>query len=50
MVKWLGTTKADGAPGLCLIKIDTNPKYWKQNVLTLTPKGEMLADLIVKHL
>ena len=50
MVKWLGATKADGSPGLCLIKIDINPKYWKQNVLTLTPKGEMLADLIVQHL
>jgi len=50
MVKWLGAKKADGSPGLCLIKIDTNPKYWKQNVLTLTPKGEMLADLIVQHL
>ncbi len=50
MVKWLGPKKADGSPGLCLIKVSTNHKYWKQNVLTLTPKGEMLADLIVQHL
>jgi hypothetical protein len=33
-----------------MIKIDTNPKYWKQNVLNLTPKGEMVADLVLQHI
>lgn len=50
MVKWLGPQKTDGKPGLCLIKIETNDKYWKQNVLTLTPKGEMLAELMTQLL
>lgn len=50
MIKWLGPKKIDGSPGLCLIRIDTNPKYWKQNVLNLTPKGEMVADLVLQHI
>tara|TARA_B100000683_G_C12016109_1_gene360009 strand:+ start:100 stop:438 length:339 start_codon:yes stop_codon:yes gene_type:complete len=50
MIKWLGPTKMDGSPGLCLIKVDTNPDYWKQNVLKLTPKGEGLAERLADYL
>ncbi len=50
MIKWLGPIKADQSKGLCLVRIDPNPKYYKQNILSLTPKGEMLADLIIQHL
>lgn len=50
MVQWLSAKKSDGSAGLCLIRKEPNPKYPKQNILTLTPKGEMVADLLVKQL
>lgn len=50
MVMWLGPRKADGSQGLGLVKSESNPKYYKQNLLSLTPKGEMLADLLIQNL
>jgi len=50
MTKWLGHTKTDGSPGLALIRAEPDPTFWKRNVLTLTKKGEQLAELIESNL
>ena len=50
MTQWLGDTKNDGSPGLALIRTEPDPAFWKRNILTLTPKGKKLADLIESNL
>ena len=50
MVQWLGATKTDGSPGLALIRTQPDPTFWKRNILTLTPKGEQLANIIESNL
>ena len=50
MTQWLGATKNDGSPGLALIRTEPDPAFWKRNILTLTPKGKKLADLIESNL
>ena len=50
MIAWLCSEKTDGTKGLCLIRAEPDPTFWKRNLLTLTKKGEQLANLIESNL
>jgi DNA-binding MarR family transcriptional regulator len=50
MIMWLGPTRHDGKKGLCLIRTESDPVFYKRKILFLTDKGHKVAALIQQNL